>query len=518
MIEIKWKLLIFFRDFTGRGADCFYWYNDGHLSETNIEQIVACQDAIVCHDFWSIRDILFDKAHDLPRIIIDLDEFRLTISGNPEDRISREKLDITSELERYGASSEICASYKRMFNRGVEFDADITCRVAKAMVNMYSALCTEAVENGEAERFKTVEIPVYRLLQKAMSKGIAINANGLSEKRREAEHDYFLCLKNYSAKHDMPLETPSRSSIEEKLYKAGFDVSGVSIEYILEFLPHENNLGNDTLALWDFDSAKKILSSLSLSSGRTRPIVDVFGSRTSRVHLRSPSLQNMPKKYRSIITAHKGSKLCYVDFDQYEVGIMAALSGDTVMATLYEAGDMYALFASTHLGLEGNRKAAKQLFLSYAYGMSRKGLVDAAVSFGTNRERAKAAFKLFSKYEAWKNTKLTEFHRDCHIATTQGNRYNRVGKGQLSKKEQRSAVSQVVQGTASLIFKKVLLEIAKIQDITIVLPMHDALLFEYRLENSPAEVVATFKRVMTEQLSGRVKGKASISEFFDVIQ
>ncbi|MEP4990680.1 MAG: DNA polymerase [Paracoccaceae bacterium] len=449
----------------------------------------------------------------MPESIIDIDEFRITISGNPEDRISREKVDITSELGRYGASSTTCSTYKKMFNRGVEFDVNVACEAALAMAKMYLALCDEASANGELERFFSVEVPVYRLLQKAMSAGITINSAGLSDKRSEAEFDYFFCLKNYSAKHDMPLETPTPTAIEDKLYEAGFDLSGVSTQYVLEFLPHEHDFGNDTLVLQDFDSAKQVLSSLAISSGRVRPIIDVFGARTSRVHLRSPSLQNIPKKYRTIIAAREGTELCYVDFDQYEVGIMAALSEDSELANLYKAGDMYDLFASNHLGLEGNRKAAKQLFLSYAYGMSKKALIDAAVSLGADRGRAKAAFRLFSRYEEWKRSIWEEFQREGRVATILGNHYKRSRAGQLTAKEQRSAVSQVVQGTASLIFKKALIEVGDLEDVTIVLPMHDALLFEHRLPKTPKKVVAAFEQVMTEQLQKRVQGKASISQF-----
>ncbi|MDP2223135.1 DNA polymerase [Nitrosomonas sp.] len=513
MIDLDWKLLLFLKDFTGRGMDCFYWLEDGQLRATSAEQIVSFPGAVVCHDFWIIRDVLFDETQELPKIIIDLDEFRMTISGNPEIRISREKIDVTGELGRYGASLETCSTYKAMFNRGMEFDIDVACEAAKAMSKMYLALCAEALVNGELERFLTVEVPVYRLLQKAMSAGIIINFVGLSEKRREAEHDYFFCLKTYSSNHDMPLETPTRAMIKDRLYETGFDLSGVSLEYVLEFLPHEDDFGNDTLALWNFDAAKRVLSSLTLSTSRTRPIIDVFGSRTSRIHLRTPLLQNMPKKYRTIVAAREGAELCYVDFDQYEVGIMAALSEDPELEALYGAGDMYELFATNHLGLAGNRKAAKQLFLSYAYGMSRKALIDAAVSLGADRERAKIAFRLFSKYEEWKKKVWTAFQHEGRVATVLGNHYKRNGKSQLSGKEKRSVVSQVVQGTASLIFKKALLEVGDLEDVTIVLPMHDALLFEHRLAYTPAKVVAAFERVMTAQLGERVKGKASVGQF-----
>lgn len=513
MTDFASKLLIFIKDFTGRGGDCFYWLENDRLEETTTADVVAFPGAVVCHDFWMIRDILYDKAGDLPATVIDVDEFRISISGNPDDRLNREKLDVTNELPPFGASPETCSAYKRMFNRGIAFDPVVATEAAMAIAKLYLALCERARANGEIERFFAVEVPVYRLLQKAMSAGIVINATGLSEKRQEAEHDYFFCLKNYSAKHDMPLETPSKSAIESKLQTAGFEFDGVSTEYVLEFVPHEDDFGIDTIALQDFDAAKRVLSSLTLSSGRTRPIIDVFGSRTSRVHLRSPSLQNMSKKYRSIITAHEGAELCYVDFDQYEVGIMAALSQDPRLAALYAEGDMYELFATTHLGLVGNRKAAKQLFLSYAYGMSRRALIDAAVSLGADRARAKEAFRLFARYEEWKKAICANFQREGRVSTEFGNHFKRSRSGTLTGKEQRSAVSQVVQGTASLIFKKALLEVGKMDDVIIVLPMHDALLFEHRQAKTPAKVVAAFERVMTDVLANRIVGKASIGEF-----
>jgi len=176
-------------------------------------------------------------------------------------------------------------------------------------------------------------------------------------------------------------------------------------------------------------------------------------------------------------------------------------------------GDMYELFATRHLCLAGNRKAAKQLFLSYAYGMSRKALVDAAVSLGVDRYKAKQAFRLFQGYEDWKKEVWTEFQSTGRVATILGNHYRRAGRAQLTGKEQRSAVSQVVQGTASLIFKRALLAAASIEDMRVVLPMHDALLFEHTHPDTPGRVVEAFEAVMTEVLGGRVTGKASISDF-----
>jgi DNA polymerase-1 len=97
--------------------------------------------------------------------------------------------------------------------------------------------------------------------------------------------------------------------------------------------------------------------------------------------------------------------------------------------------------------------------------------------------------------------------------TSNAKDFKRSRKGSITGKEQRSAVSQVVQGTASLIFKKVLLEVGRLEDVTIVLPMHDALLFEHRQAETPAKVVALFESVMSAVLGGHIVGKASVGEF-----
>lgn len=513
MTDMSFQVMLFVKDFTGRGGDSFYWLQDDQLYEADAGSVVGFNGIVVCHDFWMIRDELFDKTGSLPSAIVDLDEFRISISGLPEDRLDREKRDVTNLLGKYGMEQEECIAYHKIFNKGVVFDWGIATNAAKAFAAMYLDLCEQANSYREFERFFAVEVPAYRLLQLSMAAGISIDVRELSEKRSQAEHDYFLALKNYSTKHDMPLETPSRRAIEEKLFRDGFELDEVSIEYLLELVPHRHDFGGDTLGLLALDTARRVLSSVTFTSKSIRPVVDVFGSRTSRIQLRSPSLQNIPRRYRSLIRASNGARLSYVDFDQFEVGIMAALSGDLELKQLYAAGDMYELFASTHLGLVGNRKAAKQLFLSYAYGMSRKALVDASCSLGVNRERAKEAFRLFHRYEEWKKSIWSEFQTTGRIATSFGNHYRRAAGGQLTGREKRSAVSQVIQGTASLIFKRALLEVASFSDVKLVLPMHDALLFEHLLSDTPAKVVDAFERVMTDVLKSQIEGKASVGDF-----
>ncbi len=207
-------------------------------------------------------------------------------------------------------------------------------------------------------------------------------------------------------------------------------------------------------------------------------------------------------------------RLSYVDFGQFEAGIMGVLSGDEKMLSLFSSGDLYSTIAERIFSDSTKRKPAKKLFLSYAYGMKKKSLIQAAVEFGAQREVAKHFFSQFSRYEKWKTEIWDEFQSTGRIGTSLGNFLSREGSGALTDKEKRSAVSQVVQGTASLIFKKALLELRGMKDVELKVPMHDAVLFQHPEEFDPERVAKLFSDVMTKHFDGRIVGKASVAKFF----
>src|SRR3546814_14145126 len=111
--------------------------------------------------------------------------------------------------------------------------------------------------------------------------------------------------------------------------------------------------------------------------------------------------------------------------------------------------------------------------------MSRRALIDAAVSLGAERARAREAFRLFGQYEAWKKAICADFQREGRVSTGFGNHFKRSRSGTLPGKEQRSPVSQVAQGTASLIFTKALLARGNMYAVPILQPMHTPPLFAH---------------------------------------
>jgi len=80
------------------------------------------------------------------------------------------------------------------------------------------------------------------------------------------------------------LETPNRLALENKLRSDGFEMDDVSIEYLLEYLPHERDFGSDTLGLQEADAVRRVLGSLTLSTARTRPVAAFENAMTATLN------------------------------------------------------------------------------------------------------------------------------------------------------------------------------------------------------------------------------------------
>ncbi|KPW06798.1 MULTISPECIES: DNA polymerase [Pseudomonas syringae group genomosp. 2] len=511
MIKAK-KVLMFVRDYTDSGNDKFFFWGDSTLSSVTIQQLVLEEAEIVCHDYWLIAPRIFASARGLPKTVTDLEELIIMSSGVKGDREKREKIDISSALQDF-ADSEVIKSYIDIFQKKSPINEVILQTIGEALFNLSVKTELVAKDNNEWERYTTVERPVADYLISSAAAGIAIDTTRLRIHKENIEFDYYMALKQFSAKYDVPLELPSNDDIIRRLEPMGYDFLGVDVEYVLNFVPMNDNFAIDLLRLRKIAKSRSVLNAIPLSQKRIYPIVDCFGSITSRIYFKDPSLQNLAKHHRDILVPDEGRAFSYVDYEQYEAGIMAALSGDEKLLELYADGDLYKQVANDIFEGEGRRKEAKRLFLSYAYGMKNRHLIDAAFGYGADRRATKTFFKQFGKFEEWKISVHDSFGKDQRIGTVLGNYLKRDRTGPLTDKEKRSAVSQLVQGTASLIFKKSLMKLRDEAGAGLKVPMHDAVLFEHSLEFNPQVVADLFSSTMTEHFSGKIIGKASLSPF-----
>ena len=120
------------------------------------------------------------------------------------------------------------------------------------------------------------------------------------------------------------------------------------------------------------------------SDGRNRCLLSPFSSRTGRNQPSNSRFVFGPSTWlRNLIEPPPGCGLAYVDFEQQEFGIAAALSGDMAMQSAYRSGDPYLEFArqagavpsdATKTSHPAERELFKLCALGVLYGMEAKSL------------------------------------------------------------------------------------------------------------------------------------------------
>lgn len=514
------KFLLYQKDFTHSGGDKYYVYDNATLTEKSPHEIIEENDQLVCHDYWLISPSISKSTGRLPVNVVDIYEFSAAIVGSNEIRKSRDQAGIHSLLIPNHADTaesntrqEIISQYLDIFYRKSQFNPDTYCAAGKILQDRWNEMNSTAQQNDELRRQNEIEIPIFNVLHKHLAPGIKIKSTALRKHKEDIEYEYYKALKNFSSKFNFPLETPSDQEIIDFLEPNGYNFDGISVNQLLDFVPTPDGFAEAVKDLRKIAASRQLLSALPLSTTRIHPIIDTFGSITSRIYFKDPVLQNIAKRHRDIIAADDGFSLSYIDYDQFEVGIMAALSDDPVLTELYASDDLYEKLSEEIFGDRQQRKFAKRLFLSYAYGMKLKNIADAAFAKGAERSRVREFFRKLTKFEEWKASVQAKFLAEGCISTSEGNYLRRDGAGPLTEKERRSCVSQIVQGTASLIFKKSLIALDKMGGFRILIPMHDAALVEHRSNQDPKILIDIFSKEMISHFSGKIPGKASLEQF-----
>jgi DNA polymerase-1 len=170
--------------------------------------------------------------------------------------------------------------------------------------------------------------------------------------------------------------------------------------------------------------------------GRNRTILSAFQARTGRNQPSSSRYIFGPSVWiRSLIKPPPGMAIAYIDYEQQEFAIAAALSGDPNMLAAYASGDPYLAFAKqagaippdgtakTHRGV---RELYKQCVLGVSYGMEAFGLalrIDRPLIIA--RDLLRAHRETFSVFWRWSDAvvdhaKLTGELHTCFGWTLRG--------------------------------------------------------------------------------------------------
>ena len=236
---------------------------------------------------------------------------------------------------------------------------------------------------------------------------------------------------------------------------------------------------------------------------------------TGRLSSLNPNLQNIPvrtdegKRIRSGFVADEGKVLVSADYSQFELRLAAVLSGDEALIKDFNSGiDIHTKTASEAFGVpfdevtKQQRRAAKVINFGVLYGMSAKGLADAAgMSVGEAREFIEKYFELRAPIRKKLDEILKQAREKGYVETFFGRRRPtpdvKSANFLVRAAAERAAQNMPIQGTEADLMKRAMIRVDKElpAGAELVMQVHDSLIVECdeKLQDKVSEIL---KRVM----------------------
>ena len=257
--------------------------------------------------------------------------------------------------------------------------------------------------------------------------------------------------------------------------------------------------------LMEYREAAKLLSTYILpmpeladSEDRIHTTFTQNVTATGRLSSLNPNLQNIPvrteegKRIRAGFVAPAGKVLVSADYSQFELRLAAALSGDQKLIDDFNSGiDIHTKTASEAFKVpfdevtKKQRRAAKVINFGVLYGMSAKGLADAA---DMSVSEAKAFIDKYFELRAPIRKKLDEILKQAremgYVETFFGRRRPtpdvKSANFLVRAAAERAAQNMPIQGTEADLMKRAMVAVdAKLpKGASMIMQVHDSLIVE----------------------------------------
>ena len=238
---------------------------------------------------------------------------------------------------------------------------------------------------------------------------------------------------------------------------------------------------------------------------------------TGRLSSLNPNLQNIPvrtevgKEIRKGFVARKGKIFVSADYAQFELRLAAALAGDEKLIEIFNSGvDVHAKTASEVFEVpmeqvtKNQRRAAKVINFGVMYGMSPKGLADAAgMSFYEAKEFIDDYFRVRSPIKNYLEEVLNQAKTLGYVETFFGRRRPtpdvKSANFVVRMAAERAAQNMPLQGTEADLMKRAMIQIDKKlpEGAKQILQIHDSIIVECD-ENMAEEISAMLVKTMEE--------------------
>ena len=261
--------------------------------------------------------------------------------------------------------------------------------------------------------------------------------------------------------------------------------------------------------IMEYREASKLLSTyivpmpeLADADGRIHTTFTQDVTATGRLSSKDPNLQNIPvrteegRRIRTGFVAPPGKVLVSADYSQFELRLAAVLAGDKALTDDFNQGvDIHTKTAAEAFRVpidavtKEQRRAAKVINFGVLYGMSVKGLSDAAgMSIGEAKAFIENYFKLRAPIKEYLDKVLKQAREKGYVETYYGRRRLtpdvKSPNFLVRQAAKRAAQNMPIQGTEADLMKKAMIDVdAKLpKGAELIMQVHDSLIVECQAE------------------------------------
>ena len=480
----------------------YYTYADGKFETyTSMADLYKGKPLLVSFDWDSVTTWLSERKETLPLNIADIEQMAKQLFGVKVGKNEQKPWSIWSLLSSFYTEEEekdfslVQKVYYGLEDVGPSVFQRLYKQLLVAMHQCHEDLLVKLKESDELDRYEDVERVIRMINLERTYRGISINTENVADWITAITRDVYKLRNQLQLEYGI-ISLTDKSTVLKKIEDRAFIKDAVDLidekgyyfflkdskgrSPLIKLLYEEKKGTTDLKALLAIGALKPV-------NKKIYPVYDSFGTITARTKITTPNLQNLSRKYRTIIQAEKDKELIYIDYSQFEAGILANDSEDDTLMSEYNNADIYTeigkkIKVETYItNIEEQRKFCKSLFYKYSYGMDISKHNAVLKDYGLFEQRATispliiAAFANYKELEKFRAQIKKDLKANNSIGTHSGNyRYKSEDDHNLSW-----GLSQRIQGTASLILKKAIIRVRREEPkVQFLIPMHDAALFQ----------------------------------------
>ena len=472
---------------------------------------------IMTYDVPDLVDDLRKLNQSPPMQIVDLgDALRLLVARSKDD--GGEKLwNVWTPLKRCFSSNIDGDSFEKVVESKAERPEPkeqnrLLREALKALRLQWKDLALELKRADEFERLVSIEWPLQGVFARRQFAGIRVDVDAARNLLDQISSEKYAAYREVAQALNMSPTGLTFWNIHPHLERT--DVPhlvelnpGGRLQDAFELAAPTSRFASSFLSLIKSKRDESIVKRAMGGAERIYPVFQVLGTISARILVSDPYLQQLRRAYRTLVAADRDLRLVYLDYAQFEPGVLAGLAEDKRLIEAYNAGDVYTSLAEALFGNPRTRPIAKRVFLAFSYGMSPERIATIlAGGKGSQTDpnayetKITTFFEEFSMLKDYRIAQQTKLRKDGFVCSLLGNRRLRTSAasaGTLTLKEKRWSLNHPVQSTASLIFKEALIDIAREMGAdSIILPMHDAILLQLRDDGNFNRNIASATEMM----------------------